>query len=241
LVDKPGRRKKQKIPWGKIAAIAIGVLVVGAIGYFVYDTYIYSPPPVYAEVGTSMGSFYVELYPACAHQTVNNFVSLASSGFYDNLVWHRIVQGFVIQTGDPNSRNAVNSTRYKWGQGGSNNTVPLEICSWLHNYAGYIGMARQGNQTYGLNTGTSQFYIVLDNQTTATYQALEGHYTIFGKVISGMNVVCAISKAPVYGASATQSGNSITDQPVTPVYLDSVTIISSAQAPTPQPVQQCKY
>ena len=241
MVDKPGRRKKKRIPWGKIAAVVIGVLVVGAIGYYIYQTYIYSPPPVYAEVGTSMGNFYVELFPACAPQTVNNFVNLAKSGFYDNLVWHRIIQGFVIQTGDPNSRNAVNSTRSTWGQGGSNNTVPLELCSWLHNYGGYLGMARQGNQTSGLDTGTSQFYILTNNQTAATFQALDGYYTMFGKVISGMNVVCSISKVPVYGESATQKSNSIADQPITPVSLDNVTIISSAQAPTPQPIVGCKY
>jgi len=240
-VDKPGRRKKNKPPWGKITAAIVGVLIVGAIGYYVYDTYIFSPPPVYAKIGTSMGTFYVELFPACAPKTVNNFESLANSRFYDNLVWHRIVEGFVIQTGDPNSRNAVNSTRSTWGQGGSNNTVPLEICSWLHNYAGYVGMARQGNQTSGLDTGTSQFYILTNNQTAPNYQALEGYYTIFGKVISGMSVVCSISKVPVYNSSATQNGNTILDQPITPVYLDNVTMIGATQAPTSQPIAQCKY
>ena len=241
MVDKPGRRKKNKPPWGKITAAVIGVLIVGAIGYYVYDTYIYSPPPVYAKIGTSMGTFYVELFPACAPKTVDNFESLANSGFYDNLVWHRIVKGFVIQTGDSNSRNAVNSTRSTWGKGGSTNTVPLEICSWLYNYAGYIGMARQGNQTSGLDTGTSQFYVLTNNQTADTYQLLQGYYTIFGKVISGMGVVCSISKVPVYNASATQNGNPIADQPLTPVYLDNVTMISASQAPAPQPIAQCKY
>ena len=241
MVDKPGRRKKNNPPWGKITAVIVGVLIVGAIGYYVYDAYIYSPPPVYAKIGTSMGAFYVELFPACAPNTVNNFENLANSGFYDNLVWHRIIKGFVIQTGDPNTRNAVNSTRSTWGQGRSNNTVPLEICSWLHQYAGYLGMARQGNQTSGLDTGTSQFYILTNNQTVSTYQALEGYYTIFGKVIGGMSVVCSISKVPVYNSSATQNGNPIADQPITPVYLDNVTMISASQAPSPQPVAQCKY
>jgi cyclophilin family peptidyl-prolyl cis-trans isomerase len=242
MVDKPGRRKKRRIPWGKIAAVAVLALVVGLVGWVVYWNYIYVPPPVYAVVGTSLGSFDVELFPACAPKTVSNFVNLANSGFYDNLVWHRIIPGFVIQTGDPNSKNAVNSTRSTWGQGGSNNTVPLEICGWLHNYAGFVGMARQGNQTSGLNTGTSQFYILLDNQTLTTYQLLDGYYTIFGKVISGMNVVCSIASPSVktYGAAASQNGDSITDQPINPVFLKNVTIISAASAPAPQPISACK-
>ena len=239
LVDKPGRRKKRKVPWGKIAAVVVIVLVVGLVGWEVYWNYLYVPPPVYATVGTSLGSFSIELFPACAPKTVSNFVSLANSGFYDNLVWHRIIPGFVIQTGDPNTKNGVNSTRSTWGQGSSSSTVPLEVCGSLHNYAGYIGMARQGNQTSGLDTGTSQFYIVLDNLTSATFQQLDGYYTMFGKVIGGMKVVCSIAAVKTYGASATQNGESITNQPINPVFLRNVTIISAASAPAPQPVASC--
>jgi len=242
LVDKPGRRKKNKPPWGKIAAAVVIGLVVVAAGWFVYWDYVYSPPPVYAVLGTSVGSFDVELFPACAPKTVANFVSLANSGFYDNLTWHRIVDSpkpFVIQTGDPNTKNAVNSTRATWGNGGSNNTVPLEICSWLHNYVGYLGMARQGNHTYGLNTGTSQFYILLANQSSTAYSNLEGYYTIFGKVISGMGVVCSIAHVKTYPQGSLQNGQSIADQPINPVLLKSVTIISPAQAPAPQPITAC--
>jgi cyclophilin family peptidyl-prolyl cis-trans isomerase len=235
LVDKPGRRKKKKAPWGKIAAVVIGALVIGAIGYYVYDTYIYSPSPVYAKIGTSMGSIYLELFPACAPKTVANFENLTNSGFYNDLVWHRIIAGFVIQTGDPNTRGAVNSTRATWGEGKSNRQVPFEWCGWLHNYAGYVAMA----STAAKGPSTSQFYVNLVNSTTNLN--LDDNYTVFAKVISGMGVVCSISKVPVYGGSATQSGTSITNQPITPVYLANVTMISSAQAPAPQPVQQCKY
>jgi cyclophilin family peptidyl-prolyl cis-trans isomerase len=230
LVDKPGRRKKKNIPWAKIAGVAIAALVVVSAGWLIYNTYIYVPPPSYARVGTSLGYFDVELLPSCAPKTVSNFVSLAQSGFYNNVVWHRIVPGFVIQTGDPNSRNGVNSTRTTWGNGGSNRTVPLEVCSSLHNYAGYLGMARQGNQTSGLNTGTSQWYVILDNSTT-TEESLDGYYTVFGKVISGMSTVCAISKVPTYSS---------TNQPITPVFLKNITMISAASAPAPQPPVNCK-
>jgi dolichyl-diphosphooligosaccharide--protein glycosyltransferase len=232
LVDKPGRRKKHPRPWSKIVGVALAALVVVGVAWFVYNNYVYSPPPEYARIGTSFGYIYAELYPSCAPKTVANFAHLAGTGFYDNLVWHRIVPGFVIQTGDPNTRNGVNSTRSTWGQGGSNQTVPLETCSWLHNYAGYIGMARQGNQTSGLNTGTSQFYIILDNNTQNEL-ALDGYYTIFGKVMAGMNVVCTIAKVPTYYST-------YATQPVNPVYVKNVTMLTAATAPIPQPIVGCK-
>jgi dolichyl-diphosphooligosaccharide--protein glycosyltransferase len=235
LVDKPGRRKKNKIPWGKIAAAVIGVLVVGAIGYYVYDTYIYTPPPVYARLGTSQGYIYAELFPACAPQTVANFVNLTQSGFYNDLVWHRIVPGFVIQTGDPNTRGAVNSTRSTWGNGESSRKVPFEWCGWLHNYAGYIGMA----STAAKGPSTSQFFVNLTNSTSNL--GLDDNYAVFGKVISGMNVVCALAsptKDPTYPASNT----ALFSQPVNlaSAMLNNVTIITQAQAPAPQPIVQCK-
>ena len=209
----------------------VAVVVVG-IAYFIYTDYLYQAPPEYARIGTSFGYIYAELYPSCAPKTVANFANLASTGFYDNLVWHRIVPGFVIQTGDPNTRNGVNSTRSTWGQGGSNQTVPLETCSWLHNYAGYLGMARQGNQTSGLNTGTSQFYIILDNNTQNEL-ALDGYYTIFGKVIAGMSVVCTIAKVPTYYSIDAS-------QPINPVFMKNVTMISALSAPVPQTITGCK-
>lgn len=194
LVDKPRRRKQSSLPWGKIAAVVVAALVVGLAGYYIYNTYIYRPPPLYARVDTTDGSFDIELFPACAPQTVSNFVSLANSGFFNDLVWHRIVNTptpFVIQTGDPNTRNGLNSTRGSWGQGGSNHTVPLEICGWLHNYQGYLGMARSSDP----NSGTSQWYVNLSNSTSNL--GLDGNYTVFGRVISGWSVVQSLAKSPI--------------------------------------------
>ena len=232
MVDKPGRRKKSKVPWGKVAAAVVGVLVIGAIGYYVYDTYIYSPPPVYARLGTSQGYIYAELFPACAPHTVDNFVNLTKSGFYSDLVWHRILPGFVIQTGDPNTRGALNSTRSNWGQGQSSQQVPFEWCGWLHNYAGFIGMA----STAPKGPSTSQFFVNLSNSTSNL--SLDDNYTVFAKVISGMSVVCAIARQPTYPASNT----ALFSQPITPasVLLNNVTIISQSQAPPPQPIVACK-
>ena len=233
-MDKPGRRKKNKAPWGKIVAVVIGVLIIGAIGYYIYSTYIYSPPPVYAKLGTSQGYIYTELFPACAPRTVANFVNLTQTGFYNDLVWHRILPGFVIQTGDPNTKGAVNSTRSTWGQGKSDQQVPFEWCGWLHNYAGYMGMA----STVAKGPSTSQFYIVLTNSTSNLN--LDDNYTVFGKVISGMNVVCDLANNktdPVYPPTSTFS-----TQPIYPAdaMLNNVTIIPVAQTPSYQTITQCK-
>ncbi len=216
-------------------------MVLG-VGWFVYYDYIYQAPPLYAKIGTTFGYFDVELYPYCAPQTVANFVNLANSGFYDNLVWHRIYNhspnpDFVIQTGDPNTRNGVNSTRSTWGKGGSNQTVPLEFCGSLHNYAGYLGMARGSDP----NSGSSQWYVNLSNGSANV--SLDPNYTVFGKVIYGMDVVCSIAKVKVYGSNATvptpSGAVSIADQPVTPVFLTNVTMISALAAPAPQPIMAC--
>lgn len=162
---------------------------------------------VYARINTTFGSIEVELFPAAAPQTVANFVNLSKSGFYDNLVWHRIVSGFVIQTGDPLTRNG-GGNRTLWGTGGSNKTVPLETNADLHNYVCYLGMARGSDP----NSGSSQFYINLVNNTS-----LDGSYTVFGRVVTGMDVVDEIATVPVNSS----------DQPVNPVYMTSVTILAS--------------
>ncbi len=167
--------------------------------------------PVYAKLVTSNGTIEVELYQAQTPKTVSNFVNLAESGFYNNLVWHRIVKSpNVIQTGDPNTRNG-GGDRSLWGTGGSSQTVPLEIDSSLHNSAGYLGMARGQD----VNSGSSQFYInVGDNNY------LDGQYAVFGKVISGMSAAVAISNHPV---NSPTSG-----QPLDPLpFLTSVTISNS--------------
>lgn len=139
---------------------------------------------------TTEGSFEVELFTQATPRTVANFVHLTQAGFYNNLVWHRIVPGFVIQTGDNNTFGAVDSTRSIWGQGGSKVSVPFEYVPSLHNYEGYLGMA----STAAGAGGTSQFYInLVDNSAS-----LDQKYAVFGKVINGMQVVNAIAAVQTY-------------------------------------------
>ncbi len=182
------------------------VTVTGTSGVLKHSVTPVVDTPVYATLSTTNGTIVVELYRAQAPKTVDNFVRLAQSLFYTNLTWHRIVKGFVIQTGDPTTKNG-GGDRSTWGQTGSSQTVPLEIDPTLHNNIGYLGMARSSDP----NSGSSQFYINVANNNS-----LDGQYTVFGKVINsgGMNSAYAIANAPVNSQS----------QPITPVYLFSVTI-----------------
>src|SRR5713101_963157 len=120
-------KKKRRTGIYLLGAIVVIVILAG-VGWYLYASAQSAnslPAIVYAKLNTSKGLIEVELYQSKTPKTVANFVNLAKSGFYDNLVWHRIHKGFVIQTGDPYSRNGVNNST--WGTGGSPQTLPLEI------------------------------------------------------------------------------------------------------------------
>ncbi len=140
----------------------------------------------YAVISTSAGVMTAELFPASAPKTVANFVSLANAGFFNGLVWHRIVNGFVIQTGDSLTRFGGGNRRM-WGTGGSDKTVPLEI-STRRNDTGTLGMARSQDP----NSGSSQFYVNL-----ADNAFLNGQYTVFGKLVNGLDVAQKIAALQV--------------------------------------------
>lgn len=162
--------------------------------------------PLLATLSTTDGTIVVQLFPASAPKTVANIVSLAKSGFYSDLVWHRIVRTSpgVIQTGDPNTRGGT-TDRSTWGTGGSSQTVPYEN-NTLHNARGFLGMARSQD----LNSGSSQFYInMADNSFLDPL-----HYTVFGQVLSGMSAADALWNTPTNSQ----------DQPINPVFLLSITI-----------------
>ena len=166
---------------------------------------------VYAKLNTSQGVIEIELYQNATPKTVTNFVNLANSGFYNNLVWHRIAKNFVIQTGNSNSRYGLNNST--WSQPGTGQAIPFEYDNSLHNAVGYVGMASTGTQV----GGTTQFYININNNSAT----LDGKYAVFGKVIAGMDVAYAIGNLPIY--------NSPDGQPINPsdAMLTSVTISNS--------------
>jgi cyclophilin family peptidyl-prolyl cis-trans isomerase len=125
-------------------------------------------------IETTKGTIKAVLYTDKAPISAQNFIALAKRRFFDGLTWHRVVPGFVIQGGDPTGT----------GEGGSDRTIPLEIGKGLgHDGPGVLGMARDSNP----DSASSQFYI-----TQAAQPRLDGRYAVFGKVISGLDVVMAI-------------------------------------------------
>ena len=148
-----------------------------------------------AVIETSMGIIRAELFSDDVPATVSNFVELANSGFYQRMIFHRIIKGFVIQTGDPKGT----------GTGGSDRKIPLEVKPNLLHVEGALGMARSADP----NSASSQFYIC-----DSTVAALDGQYAVFGRVTKGMDIVHAIAAVPT-GAG---------DRPVDPPKLISVRI-----------------
>jgi peptidyl-prolyl cis-trans isomerase B (cyclophilin B) len=130
---------------------------------------------------TSKGTFVAELYPAEAPKTVENFEKLANSGFYDGVKFHRVIADFVIQGGDPQSRDLPEGDR-RIGSGGPGWQIPCETKGNPHKHAvGALSMAHAGK-----DTGGSQFFVVLNEGNT---RHLNGVHTVFGQVISGLEVL----------------------------------------------------
>ena len=137
--------------------------------------------PVYVKmVVRDFGTIILELYPDMAPITVENFVTLAESGFYDGLTFHRIIEDFMIQGGDPKANGTGNSGKTIYGEFYENNYFK----NTLSHKRGTISMAR-GNSN---NSASCQFFIC---NADATY--LDGNYAAFGTVIEGMDVVDAIT------------------------------------------------
>ena len=130
------------------------------------------------------GDIEIALYPSLAPKTVANFVKLAEDDFYDGTTFHRVIPGFMIQGGDPNTRDRDPSDD---GMGGPGYRIDDEINAAPH-LRGVVSMANTGQP----NTGGSQFFIV-----HADSPHLDGKYTVFGRVVSGMEVVDAIAKVEV--------------------------------------------
>ena len=126
-------------------------------------------------IETSFGNISFKLLPELAPETVRNFEKLVRDGFYDGILFHRVIPGFMIQGGDPNTKT---DNKGSWGMGGPGYNINAEFSSRSH-LRGIVSMARSQDP----NSAGSQFYIV-----TADSTFLDRQYTVFGEVTEGMDV-----------------------------------------------------
>ena len=132
---------------------------------------------------TNFGNIKLELLPDIAPETVRNFIKLAKSGFYDGTLFHRIIPKFMIQGGDPNTKQSDKST---WGTGGPGYNIKAEFNSRSH-LRGIVSMARSSDP----DSAGSQFFIVTSDSTF-----LDRQYTVFSQVVDGMDVADKIVNLP---------------------------------------------
>lgn len=158
----------------------------------------------FALIKTSLGDIKMELFSDSAPATAKNFSDLAKKGFYDGTKFHRVIKGFMIQGGDPLSKDE--SQRSLWGSGGPGYKFNDELTGKEKYLQGILAMANSGPNTNG-----SQFFIV----TASPGAKLDPAYTIFGKVVSGLDTALKIEKVET----------SYNDQPVNYVVIESVTIL----------------
>lgn len=170
----------------RIAAIVGVVILVGA-GFLLFnnnsdpsDSMSASPDPI-AVIETTYGTIEIKLFPDVAPGHVNNFIRLANEGYYDGTTFHRVIPGFMIQGGDPNSKDDDRSNDGQGGHSanGPNTSVNAEFSQDLTHKRGILSMARAQDP----NSAGSQFFIVV-----ADSNFLDKQYSIFGEVIKGMDV-----------------------------------------------------
>lgn len=151
---------------------------------------------------TGKGDIVIEMMEKDAPHTVENFAKLARAGFYDGTKFHRIISGFMVQGGDPQSKDDALASR--WGSGGPGYAFADEIHANNRNLPGTLAMANAGPDTNG-----SQFFI-----NVAHNDFLDDKHTVFGRVTAGMDVVQLIEKTPVDDD----------DRPVEPVVIERVSM-----------------
>lgn len=167
-----------------------------------------------AELHTSAGEIDIRFFPDVAPNHVKNFIDLAEKGFYNGTKFHRVIPGFMVQGGDPNT---VSGSPATWGTGGSGKNVAQEFNTISHK-RGIVSMARSNDP----NSASSQFFIVVADSTF-----LDKQYTVFGQVTKGMDVADKIVSAPT-GAQ---------DRPNNPTAIDKIVIRDAKpeeQGPAPK-------
>lgn len=192
------KRKK-----GILASFLAGAMALVGCSQGEMNDEVRTPPkelPIATIVIKNYGTIEAELYPHIAPNTVNNFISLANSGFYDGLTFHRIIKDFMIQGGDPNGN----------GSGGPGYSIKGEFTknkfkNDLKHTEGVLSMARSQNK----NSGGSQFFIM-----TKDSPHLDGQYAAFGKIMKGIDIVHEIENI--------KTGNN--DKPEKDIVIESIKV-----------------
>lgn len=157
---------------------------------------------------TTLGSFTMELYPAKAPITVKNFLEYVKSGHYSGTIFHRVINGFMVQGGGMNRYLEEKPTRAP---------IPLEARNGLKNDFGMVAMARTGDP----DSATAQFYVNVANNDSLNAPSPDGYgYAVFGKIISGMEVIDQIKSVPT-----TRLGN-YSGVPSQPITIESATLVT---------------
>jgi peptidyl-prolyl cis-trans isomerase B (cyclophilin B) len=165
-------------------------------------------PNEVAVIKTNEGEMVVQFWTDAAPNTIENFKKLARQGFYDGTIFHRIVKGFMIQGGDPNSKDPAKESTY--GRGGPGYEIKAEFNNHSHDRS-VISMARGPDP----DSAGSQFFICL-----APVRRLDGQYTTFGKLIKGVDVLEKIGDIPV-----TNNGMGEVSKPTKRIVIESVKIV----------------
>ena len=185
----------RRITCQAVPRLGLAVLLVSILGITAIPALAAEGRHPMATIETTKGTIEIELYPEEAPKTVENFVTLAKKGFYNGIVFHRVIPGFMIQTGDPTGT----------GRGGPGYTFADEISPKLkHDAPGVVSMANAGPNTNG-----SQFFVTL-----APTPWLNGKHTIFGRVTQGQEVAQAIAAVP----------RDANDRPTTEIKMLKVTV-----------------
>ena len=149
--------------------------------------------PVF-DIVTNLGTIKVKLYKGTPKHR-ENFAKLALTGFYDGLIFHRVIDGFMIQGGDPYSRDTSRRAQELIGQVGPGYTIPAEFVPEYKHIKGALAAARMSDVANPMKESSgSQFYLVQD---TGACVPLDGSYTVFGQTVEGIEIIDRIAKVPV--------------------------------------------
>jgi len=172
----------------------VAIIFIMAVGFFYFDGSNQSQEvaqsqdvgdskQIQAIIETNFGNIVIEFFPDKAPRHVENFIKLANDGYYDGTTFHRVIPGFMIQGGDPNTKSDDRSTH---GQGGPGYTINAEFNDISH-VRGIVSMARTNDP----NSAGSQFFIIVSDSIF-----LDNQYTVFGRVVEGIDVADKIVNVP---------------------------------------------